>query len=221
MSLHWFIWHFPKYTNSFQQNSHLSWYIRNGCRDLCRSWRDQLNLFKRFSILRLWISTRTLTFEFLTEHWPLRIWEKCSAWAWPAPWLQQAEQEPFSQEQPFQTSENDLCWWFAKVSRIQDWSPPCLRSSSLASSPLGKFEGNPFCFCSSNIRTSCSEAELSWYKDDCMWVLDFWNSHNIPGFWEMRMRKLCRSQPWVCMRVRIPITLHEEKVNYVGVRICQ
>ena len=58
---------------------------------------------------------------------------------------------------------------YARMS--QDWSLPCLRPSSLASSPLGKADGNPFLFCSSNSQTSCSEAELSWYAKRNGWMV--------------------------------------------------
>ena len=31
----------------------------------------------------------------------------------------------------------------------------------------------------------------------------------------MRMGKLCSSQPWIFVCVRVPITLNKEKLNYV------
>ena len=41
------------------------------------------------------------------------------------------------------------------------------------------------------------------------------NSYNISGLREMRMGKLCSSQPWVFVCMRVPITLNKEKLNYV------
>ena len=67
--------------------------------------------------------------------------------------------------------ENDRLLIFHQLI-FQDWSSsPCFLPSSFASSPLGKAEGNPFCLWSSNIHTSCSDAVLSWYIKDGVYVI--------------------------------------------------